>query len=189
MSLETVSPTPVKYAAPLYGLVAEFGAPEDLVRAAANARQAGYRKLDAFSPFPLEELPQALGLRPTRLPALVLAGGLAGAVLGYGFQYWASAIAYPLNVGGRPLHSWPAFIPATFELAILGAALAAVLGMLLRSGLPRPHHPLFGVPAFARATQDRFFLCIEAADPQFDAARMRQFLQAQGAASVEEVPA
>jgi len=175
--------------AELYGLLAEFRSAEQLVQATAVARRAGYRKLDAFSPFPIDELPAALGLPPTRLPAVVLGGGLVGGAVGYVFQFWVSAIAYPLNVGGRPLNSWPAFVPVTFELAILGAALAAVIGMLLRSGLPRPHHPLFGVERFARATQDRFFLCIEATDPQFDANQTRQFLHSQGAEHVEEAPA
>jgi hypothetical protein len=172
----------------LYGLVAEFRSAEELVHAAKAARQAGYRRLDAYSPLLIEELPHALDLSKTRLPAVVLCGGLIGGAFGYGFQYWVSAIEYPLNVGGRPLHSWPSFIPVTFELAILGAALAAVVGMLLLNGLPRPHHPLFGVPAFARATQDRFFLCIESADPQFDIARTRRFLESLAVESVHEVP-
>ena len=173
----------------VYGLVAEFQAADDLVVAAAEARRAGYRKLDAFSPFPIEGLPAALGLAPTRLQAVVLAGGIVGGLTAYGFQCWVNLLDYPLNVGGRPLHSWPSFVPVTFELTILGAALAAVIGMLLRSGLPRPHHPLFDVPAFARATQDRFFLCIEAADPQYDTQATRRFLESLPAQSVVEVPA
>ena len=143
-----------------YGLLAEFDSPEQLLMAAEQVHRAGYQHVDAFTPFPVEGLTQRLGIPRTRLPWLVLAGAVAGGLAGYGLQVYVSVWAYPLNVGGRPLHSWPAFLPVTFELAILGAALAAVFGMLFCNGLPRPHHPLFAVPRFARATLDSFFLCV-----------------------------
>jgi len=172
----------------LYGLMAEFKEPAALVEAARQAREAGYHRLDGYSPFPIEELAEALGLHHSRLPLLVLGGGIAGAVGGYGLQYWASVIEYPLNVGGRPYHSWPAFIPPTFETTILVAALTAVLGMLALNGLPEPYHPVFNVPSFALASKDHFFLCIEAADPRFDPEETRRFLEGlEGVASVSEV--
>ncbi len=172
----------------LYGLMAEFRDPNEVVAAARRAYQAGYRRMDGFSPFPIEELSEALGWRTRgRLPKLVLAGGLLGAGGGYLLQYWVSVHAYPLNVGGKPLHSWPAFIPITFELGILFAAFAAVLGMLWLNGLPRPHHPVFNAPNFALATTDRFFLCIEAADPLFDRAATRRFLEGLNAAEVSDI--
>jgi len=160
-----------------YGLLAEFDDPTSLVAATASARQAGYRRMDAYSPFPIEELHEALGSHHTRLPLVVLLGGLAGCLGGYGLQYWAAAIAYPVNVAGKPLHSWPAFIPVTFECTILGAALAAVLGMLALNGLPMPYHPVFNVARFALASRNRFFLCIEARDPTFDVEKTRKFLE------------
>jgi hypothetical protein len=161
----------------LYGLMAEFEDPNALVAAAQQARLEGYRRMDAYSPFPIEELHEALGLPPTRLPLIVLIGGLVGAVAGYSLQYWVSVIENPLNVGGKPLHSWPAFIPITFETTILVAALSAVLGMLALNGLPMPYHPVFNVARFALASRNRFFLCIEARDPRFDLEATRHFLQ------------
>jgi hypothetical protein len=161
----------------LYGLMAEFEDPTSLVRAAHQTRVAGYRKMDAYSPFPIEELHEALGLPHTRLPAIVLGGGLLGAAAGYGLQVWASTMAYPINVGGRPFHSWPSFIPPAFETTILFAALFAVFGMLALNGLPQPYHPVFNAPRFAMASRDRFFLCIESADPLFDRAGTRTFLE------------
>jgi Protein of unknown function (DUF3341) len=160
-----------------YGLLAEFDDPTSLVAAATSAKHAGYRAMDAYSPFPIEALHEALGARHTRLPLVVLIGGLAGCLGGYGLQYWASAIAYPLNVAGKPFHSWPAFVPVTFECTILGAALAAVLGMLALNGLPMPYHPVFNVPRFALASRNRFFLCIEARDPKFELEETRRFLE------------
>jgi hypothetical protein len=160
-----------------YGVIAEFDDPTSLVAAATNAHSAGYRCMDAYSPFPIEELHHAMGSHQSRLPLIVLIGGLVGCLGGYALQYWASAIAYPLNVAGKPLHSWPAFIPVTFECTILGAALSAVLGMLALNGLPMPYHPVFNVPRFALASRNRFFLCIEAKDPKFDLEDTRHFLE------------
>ena len=171
----------------LWGLVAEFEGPTALLEAAARAREAGYVRLDAYVPFPVEGLPEALGFRRTALPLLVLLGALAGAAGGYFMQWYAMAVWYPLNVGGRPLNSWPMFIPITFELAVLVGGLTAFAGMLLLNRLPMPYHPLFNVPSFARATQDRFFLAIEATDPRFSRRATAEFLRSLGAEEVCEV--
>ncbi|HEU4342657.1 MAG TPA: DUF3341 domain-containing protein [Candidatus Binatia bacterium] len=162
---------------PIYGLMAEFENPQDLVDAARRARAEGYRKMDAYTPFPVEGLADALELGSTRVPLIVLIGGLIGASLGYFMQYYLMAVDYPVNVGGRPYNSWPAFIPVTFEMTVLVAGLSAVLGMLGLNGLPMPYHPVFNVPRFALATRDRFFLCIEATDPRFDREGTRRFLE------------
>ena len=172
---------------PLYGLVAAFTTPEELLEATRRARRAGYRHMEAYTPFPVEGLAEALDFQRTHLPLVVLLGGLVGGVGGYALQYWINVVDYPLNVGGRPLHSWPAFIPVTFELTILVAALAAVLGMLALNGLPMPYHPLFNVPRFASVTRDGFFLCIEARDPKFDRIETRRFLEDLAACEVAEV--
>lgn len=162
----------------IYGLIAEFHDPTSIVAAARKAYEAGFRRMDAYTPFPIEDLSEAMGWHTRgRLPKIVLAGGLLGAAGGFFLQYWTSVIAYPLNVGGRPLNSWPSFIPITFETGILGAAIAAVLGMLALNGLPRPYHPVFNAPNFALASTDRFFLCIESSDPLFDEAETRRFLE------------
>jgi hypothetical protein len=171
----------------LYGLMAEFESPEELLAAAQRAYREGYRRLDAHSPFPIHGLAEAIGVRRTWLPLLVLIGGLLGALVGYGTQYYVAAIDYPINVGGRPFNSWPSFIPITFEVTILFAALTAVFGMLALNGLPMPYHPVFNAPRFALATHDRFFLCIEAADPRFDPESTRRFLEGLNAKEVSDV--
>ena len=172
---------------PLYGLLAEFTTPEELLEATRRTRHAGYRHVEAYTPFPVDGLAEALGFHRTYMPLVVLLGGIAGGLGGYFLQYWINVIDYPLNVGGRPLYSWPAFIPVTFELTILVAALAAVLGMLALNGLPMPYHPLFNVPRFAMVTRNGFFLCIEARDPRFDRRETRRFLESLAACEVTEV--
>jgi hypothetical protein len=173
---------------PPYGLVAEFESAKSLVQAAEKARDAGFRRMDGYSPFPIEGLIEALGHRTKALPFVVLMGGIIGGTLGYFLQWYTSTHTYPLNVGGRPLHSWPMFVPVTFECTVLGAALAAVFGMLGMNGLPEPYHPLFHVERFALATRDRFFLAIRATDPKFDLKETRTFLESLGAREVTEVP-
>ena len=177
----------MKRRTPIYGLMAEFDSPGHLVTAAHRARQAGYVKMDGYSPYPIEELSEAIGFRHTRLPLIVLTGGILGCLGGYLLQYWVSVIEYPMNIGGRPLNSWPSFIPVTFETTVLLAALAAVFGMLGLNGLPMPYHPVFNVPRFALASRDRFFLCIEAVDPKFDRETTMQFLRGLEPRSVSEV--
>ena len=170
-----------------YGLMAEFETPAALVDAARRAHDEGYRTMDAYSPIPIEELHDALHMHDNRLTKIVLGGGILGCLGGYAFQYWVSTVAYPLNVGGRPLHSWPAFIPVTFETTILAAALSAVLGMLALNGLPQPFHPVFNVPRFALASRNRFFLCIESKDKAFNIDSTRRFLESLGAREVSVV--
>jgi hypothetical protein len=172
----------------MFGILAEFTDAEELVAAAQRVYDSGYRRFEAYSPMPIEGLADAIGFRRTRMPLVVLIGGVIGALTGYGLQYWVAAIAYPLNIGGRPLHSWPAFVPVTFEMTVLVAALFAVLGMLAMNGLPRPHHPLFAIPQFDRAMRDRFFLCILESDPLFHVRSTREFMQTLGAAEVIDVP-
>jgi hypothetical protein len=173
----------------LYGLMAEYELPEQVCSAARSAWQAGYRSIDAYTPYPVDGLAQELGEKQTRIPFVVLVGGLTGGGVGFFMQYWSMAVDYPFNIGGRPHNSWPVFIPVTFEVLILVASFAAFLGMLFLNGLPRPNHPVFNVPRFARASQDRFFLCIESADPQFDETRTAAFLAATGPpGGVVEVP-
>jgi hypothetical protein len=172
---------------PTYGMMAEFDSPTALVIAARTARDAGYRRMDAYSPIPVEELHEALGLPKTKLPFVVLGGAIVGGMGGYGLQYWASTIGYPFNIGGRPLHSWPSFLVPTFETTILFAALAAVFGMLALNGLPMPYHPVFNDKRFVMASRDRFFLCIEATDPKFEPAQTRRFLEGLGPREVCDV--
>jgi hypothetical protein len=172
----------------IYGLMAEFHSPGEVVEAAHRVRGEGYRKVDAYSPYPIEALSEALDFHRSKLPLLVLVGGIVGLLAGYGLQYWAAVIEYPMNIGGRPFHSWPSFIPPAYETTILLAALTAVLGMLALNGLPEPYHPVFNVPHFALASRDRFFLCIEAADPRFDREATRRFLEGlPGATDITEV--
>jgi hypothetical protein len=171
----------------LYGLMAEFDSPTAVVAAARQAHSAGYRRMNAYSPFPIEELSEAIGFHRNSLPLIVLIGGIVGGLAGYLLLYWTSAIEYPINVAGRPLHSWPAFIPITFECTILGAALAAVFGMLALNKLPMPYHPVFNAPRFELASRTHFFLCIESKDPKFDAKETRQFLESLSAHEVSDV--
>jgi len=164
----------------IWGLLAEFDSPEGILAATRQLRLAGYRRFDAHTPYPIEGLAVEMGLGRSRIPSIVLIGGVIGAAVGFWMQYYSLAIDYPLNVGGRPLNSWPAFIPITFEVLILVAATSAFLGTLFLCGLPQPHHPLFSVPQFSRASQDGFFLSIEAADPLFDVEGTAHFLASLG---------
>ena len=171
----------------IYGMMAEFDNPEQLSAGAERAHTAGYRRMDAYSPYPIEGLAEVIGFKRTHLPLIVLIGGILGGIGGFCLQYWTSVIDYPILVGGKPYNSWPAFIPVTFETTILGAALAAVLGMLALNGLPMPYHPVFNVERFALASRDRFFLCIEATDPKFDPQDTVEFLRSLNPAAVYEV--
>jgi len=173
----------------VYGIMVEFEEPEPLLAAARRARAQGYTCLDAYSPFAVEGLIELIGERDHRVATMTLIGGLTGGVTGYVMQYFAATVSYPFNIGGRPLHSAPAFIPVTFELTILFAAFFALISMLLMNGLPRPYHPVFNVPTFARASQDRFFLCIRADDARYDAATTRTFLESLGGVGVYDVDA
>jgi Alternative complex III, ActD subunit len=172
---------------PIYGLMAEFDNPTALVTAARAAREKGYRKMDAYSPFPVEELSDALHLHHNRLPLIVLIGGILGGLTGFLLQYYVTVIYFPINIGGRPLNSWPAYIIITFELTILFGALSTVLGLLALCGLPMPYHPTFNVPRFALASRNRFFLCIESDDPLFDQEKTATFLESMEPREVSEV--
>jgi hypothetical protein len=172
----------------LYGLLAEFEQAESLLDAARGAYAAGYRRMNGYTPFPVEGLSEALGQKSSRVPLLTLLGGIAGGSGAYFMLWYASVVSYPINVGGRPLHSWPAFIPITFELAILSAAFAAFLGMLALNGLPHPYHPLFNVAEFKLASRNRFFLCIQARDELFDLVETRHFLEGLGGKVYEVEP-
>ena len=171
----------------LYGIMAEFDSADNIREAAQRAYAVGYRRLDAYTPFPVEGLSDAIGFRHSGVPLLVFFGGIFGALAGYFLQYWINVIDYPILIGGRPHHSIPAFIIVTFECTILAASLAAVIGMLLLNGLPKPYHPVFNAPRFALASHDRFFLCIESRDPKFDAQATRQFLQSLNPREVSDV--
>ena len=172
----------------LHGLMAEFDTAEELVGACHKSYEAGYRKQDAYSPYPVEEVCEALGHHKSRVPFLMLCGGILGALTGFGLQYVTSVHAYALNIGGRPLNSWPAFIPVTFEVTILFAGIFGVLGMFALNGLPQPYHPVFNVERFsAHASTDKFFLCIEAADPLFRRDETESFLRSLHPSEVSEV--
>lgn len=176
-------------AARLYGLIAEFAEPEPLLTAARQAHAEGYRHVDAFTPYHVEGLAEAIGMHRTGVPLVTLICALAGATTGYGMQLYSATMDYPINVGGRPLHSWPSFVPITFELAVLFGAFGAAIGMLLLNGLPRPHHPVFETPFFSERNQSHFYLCIEAADTRFDRARTEDFLRKHNPANIWEVSA
>jgi hypothetical protein len=173
----------------IYGVVGEFENERQLIQAAKKSREAGIKHVEAYAPFPVEGLSEALGLKRNKVALLTLIGGLCGGLGGFGFEYWVNVISYPLNIGGRPLNSWPAFIPVTFELTVLGASLAAVFGMLALNGLPQPYHPLFNVERFSKhATTDRFYLCLEARrHHHFNVADAARFLESVGAQHITEV--
>jgi hypothetical protein len=171
-----------------YGVMAEFETPEQLIHAIEKVRGAGYRRIEAYTPFPVEGLSEALGLKRNLVPLITLLGGLGGGLTGFFFQVWVNVSSYPMNIGGRPPNSWPAFIPVTFEMTILGASLFAVFGMLAMNRLPQPHHPLFNVDRFQKhASNDRFFLCLQSNDPKFNVPEASRFLKEIDAKHVSEV--
>jgi hypothetical protein len=172
-----------------YGVMAEFDNAQTIVDAARRVVAQGYTKVEAYTPVPIEELNLILHRKRTYLPTIALVGGLTGMATGFGLQYWASAIEYPLNVGGRPLASWPAFVIPSYELTILFAALATTIGMIALNGLPQPYHPVFNAPRFTLASSDKLFLVIESVDPRYDRDATARFLQDIGAKGVYEVPA
>ena len=176
-----------RHAPPMYGVIAEFENPSDLVAAARRVYSLGYRRINGYSPYPIEELSEAIGFTHTSLPLIVFIGGLVGGIGGFLMQYYIEVIDYPINVGGKPYNSWPAFIPITFEMTVLVAAFSAVLGMLVLNKLPQPYHPVFNLPNFAMATRDRFFLAIEANDPKFHHAEVVDLLKSLNALEVNDV--
>src|ERR1700681_1805859 len=183
MSDSSTYESPVRDAS-IYGLMADFASAQELVAAAHKTHAAGYQKIDAYSPFPIEGLAEAIGFHKNRVPLVALIGGISA----YSLQYWVAAITYPTNVGGRPFHSWPSFIIVTFELTILFGGLSAVIGMLALNGLPMPYHPVFNVPEFAKASDNKFFLVVFSSDPQFDVSQTRSFLSGLAPRLVAEVP-
>ena len=173
---------------PIYGIMAEFDSAQHLLEAARATHEAGYKKIDAYSPFPIEGLAEEIGFHHDEVPLVVLIGGLIGGLTGYSMQYWMAAVDYPLNIGGKPYHSWPSFIVITFEMTILFAGISAVLGMLALNGLPMPYHPVFNVPRFSAASKDRFFLIVFSSDKKYEPQSTRQFLEQFHPRSIEEVP-
>jgi hypothetical protein len=173
---------------PTYGLLAEFDSPTDLVKAAEATHAAGYVKIDAYSPLPIEGLAEAIGFHHDLVPLVTLIGAIIGGATGYLMQYWINTMAYPLNIGGKPFHSWPAFIVVTFEMTILFGGISAVFGMLALNGLPMPYHPVFNVARFAMASKDRFFLIVFSSDKKYDAVKTREFLEGLGPKTLTEVP-
>ncbi len=186
--MPTETEQPVSAAHGLYGLAASFDSPEAIVEAARKVHAAGYRRAEGYTPYAVEGLASELGFHRTGVPLIVFVGGIVGAIGGYFMLWYANVISYPWNIGGKPPNSWPAFIPITFEMTILGAALLALFGMLILNGLPSPYHPMFRAPTFELASQTRFFLCIEVADPLFDMEKTRAFLQSLDPIAVVEVP-
>ncbi len=175
----------------LYGFLVEFGSAEALLDCVRKARREGYRKIDAYTPFPVKDLAEDLGIHHSPIPLIVMVGGIIGMLVGAAMQYYSAVVDYPLNIGGRPLNSWPSFVMVTFELTVLFAGLAGAIGMLAVNGLPKPHHPLFNVDRFERASQDGFFFCIEATDPNFHAERTWKFLEElkpEGLYAVQDLP-
>jgi Protein of unknown function (DUF3341) len=172
----------------IYGMMAEFDTPQALLDAAHRTYEAGFKKIDAYSPFPIEGLAEEIGFHHNAVPLVVLIGGIIGGLTGYTMQWWMAAVDYPINVGGKPFNSWPAFIVITFEMTILFAGISAVLGMLALNGLPMPYHPVFNVPRFAMASKDRFFLIVFSSDAKYDAAGTRAFLEGLNPRSISEVP-
>ncbi len=173
----------------IHGAMAEFDTPEELLAACERAYAEGFRRMDAYAPMPVEGLAEAIGFRKNKVALCVLIGGICGVIGGFGLLEWITVIAYPHNVGGRPLNSWPAYIPITFECMILLAALTSLISMFAMNGLPRPYHPVFNVPAFERASIDKFFLCIESSDPKFRVEETLEFLRELGGQEVSLVPA
>jgi hypothetical protein len=171
-----------------YGLMAEFDSAQELIDAAHKTHAAGYQKIDAYSPFPVEGLAEAIGFHKNRVPLVVLIGGILGGLSGYMLQYWVAAITYPTNIGGRPYHSWPSFIIVTFEMTILFGGLSAVFGMLALNGLPMPYHPVFNVPEFKKASENKFFLVVFSSDPKYDSVATLNFLKGLSPSMIAEVP-
>ena len=180
-------PSHRRHVPPLYGVMAEFESPTELVAAAHKVYSLGYRRINGYSPYPIEELSEAIGFTRTSLPLIVFIGGVVGGLSGFFMQYWIAAIDYPINVGGKPTNSWPAWIPITFEMTVLFAAFSAVLGMLILNKLPQPYHPVFNLPDFALATRDRFFLAVEANDPKFKHGEVVDLLKSLNAVAVNDV--